>query len=595
MKRTLKESIEFVGNNKQLASVFAKQLGVATFEECKEVVDLGILDNDTNRDEELDSIDLYINKISHNIRYVSGVSEKGQLMVSVLRDKVGGKGYIRDNGTMFGLCFGEYFDSKFIDGHTWLAICEDVVTEYGIDDKDSEFIKLINKFFDSKNQSEMDLKYSLSDIVNSSDEIKKIYYGTTIAFVVNLMTRKQHQRDMINCNKQPNPWIAYNYYMTVHKDTEAYRTSFLGKELLKWVQDKEGLATFTKGKLMNTYKATSESKKVNVFVPLAIAYCITNYVDSVDELNKSYNMIVKFSNHNDKEVNKYWTEMFGRMVEDAQYKEMQDFYNKQYIKVFESTTWDNVTAALKSLIQKKCKGTETTAMQGLQIKKFDTGIWFLSTVLWFKERNKKIGYDKIISETVANYNKLLNGNVGLGDGTEVKLYNYFGNEASIYKSASADIRMSKVFQYVTKELAVWFAGRSKDRDVESQLRKSVLDKLSVFVDEESITPVLYVYPLSTNELAKFNISNGDGLHWLHKKPHGAGGDAKDGFLGLVDDNLDGNVKYKNWNFKSPSDYWVKIIERNEKALPTITDSKLAKKVKRSIETLEEMLEIDLTA
>jgi hypothetical protein len=85
------------------------------------------------------------------------------------------------------------------------------------------------------------------------------------------------------------------------------------------------------------------------------------------------------------------------------------------------------------------------------------------------------------------------------------------------------------------------------------------------------------------------------LHWLHKKPHGAGGDAKDGFLGLVDDNLDGNVKYKNWNFKSPSDYWVKIIERNEKALPTITDSKLAKKVKRSIETLEEMLEIDLTA
>ena len=302
MKRTLKESIEFVGNNKQLASVFAKQLGFATFEECKEVVDLGILDNDTNRDEELDSVDLYINKVSHNIRYVSGVSEKGQLMVSILRDKVDKKGLIRDNGTMFGLCFGEYFDSKFIDGHTWLAICEDVVTEYGIDDKDSEFIKLINKFFDKKNQSEMDLKYSLSDIVNSSEEIKKIYYGTTIAFVVNLMTRKQHQRDMINCNKQPNPWIAYNYYMTVHKDTEAYRTSFLGKELLKWVQDKEGLATFTKGKLMNTYKSTSEAKKVNVFVPLAISYCITHYIDNVDELNKAYNMIVKFSNHNDKDV-----------------------------------------------------------------------------------------------------------------------------------------------------------------------------------------------------------------------------------------------------------------------------------------------------
>lgn len=591
----LKQSIEHIGSNKQLASIFAKKLGVATFEECKEVVDLGILDNDTNRDEELDSIQLYTNKVSHIIRYVSGVSEKGQLMVSVLRDKADKKGLIRDNGTMFGLCFGEYFDSKFIDGHMWLTICEDIITEYGIDDKDSEFIKLINKFFDTKNQSEMDLKYSLSDIVNSSDEIKKIYYNTTIAFVVNLMTRNQHQKDMINCNKQPNPWIAYNYYMTVHKDTEAYRTSFLGKELLKWVQDKRGLSIFTKGKLMNTYKSTSESKKVNVFVPLAIAYCITNYVDSVDELNKAYNMIVKFSNHNDKEVNKYWTDMFGKMVEDAQYKEMQDFYNKQYFKVFESKVWDDVTSALKSLVQKKCNGTETTAMEGLEIKKFDTGIWFLCVVLWFKERNKKIGYDKIISETVANYNKLLNGNVGLADGTEVKLYNYFGNEASIYKSASADVRMNKVFQYVTKELSVWFAGRSKDRDTESQLRKSVLDKLSVFVDEESITPVLYAYPLSTDELAKFNISNGDGLHWLHKKPHGSGGDAKDGFLGLIDDNLNGNVKYKNWNFNSPSDYWIKIIERNEKALPTITDSKLAKKVKRSIETLEEMIEIDLTA
>ena len=594
MSKSLRESIEFAVNNKELPATSAKQLGVATFSECKEAVDTAIVDNSTNRDEELDSESLYISKLHHLIRYVCGVSEKGQLMISVLRDRADKVGYIRDNGTMFGLCFGEYFNLKQINGHIWMGICEDIINEYGVDEKDSEFINLIQKYFKSLPQSKLDLDYSLFDVINHSSYIKKIYYDTTIAFSVNLMSRKQHQCDMINCNKQPNPWNAYNFYMTVHKDTKAYRTSFLGNDLLKWVQGKEGLSEFSKGKLMNSYQSTANLKKVNVIVPLIIAYCITNYVDTIDELNNAYRMIVKFPNHNDKEVNKYWTNMFGKMVKDASYKDIQDFYIKHYIRVFNSDKWDYITDTIKSIVKQKCGGTESTSMQGLHIKKFDTGMWFLSVILWFKNKNAKYGYDKLIDNVVSEYIKLLNGNVVFNDTGEIAVYAYFGTYASLYKTASSEIRMDKLFQYVTKELNAYILNRTDDRNDEAKYRESALNKMCTFVDDNGINPILYAYPVSTTVLYKFNIKTGEKLHWLHKNPHSNGGNSKDGFLGLIDDNLDGNMKYKNWEI-TQSEYWKLIINRNNEELPKITDRSIAKKIEYTNSILEEMIEIDLTA
>lgn len=219
-------------------------------------------------------------------------------------------------------------------------------------------------------------------------------------------------------------------------------------------------------------------------------------------------------------------------------------------------------------------------------------MWFVSVALWFKENNKKKGLNVIIEQIVNNYVKLLNGNVDF-DGTAVPVHSYFGTESSTYKSTSGNQRMEKLFKYVSKEVQSWLTDRSKDRDMESKYRDSVINKLSVFCTENEFLPKLKLFPLSTDVLSEINISNGDGLHWLHKNPNSSGGDAKDGFLGLIDDNLEGNQKYKNWNC-TPNEYWKMVIEKNEEMLDTI-EGTMKRKVQRSIDTLYEMIEIDLTA
>ena len=124
-------------------------------------------------------------------------------------------------------------------------------------------------------------------------------------------------------------------------------------------------------------------------------------------------------------------------------------------------------------------------------------------------------------------------------------------------------------------------------------RESVINKLSVFCTENEFIPKLKVLPLSTDVLTEINLSNGDGLHWLHKTPHTKGGDAKDGFLGMIDDNLSSSTKFKNWDC-TPNEYWKMVIDKNEKMLDNV-EGTMKRKVQRSIDTLYEMVEIDLTA
>jgi hypothetical protein len=589
---TLNESIEYVGKNKHLANILAKKLGTTKFSECKELIDNGTLDNDSNRDEELDTVKQYTGKIHHLIRYVMGISEKGQLMVSVLKDNPSKRGLIRDNGTMFGLAFGNYYNDKVLNGHEWLDLFDNIIDDYGVDFKDSEFINMLKPFIESLSEAQLDLKYSWKDLLDNSPKAKEMYGNTEIAYVVNLYTTKQHQKDMINCNKQPNPWVAYNYYMTGLKYTPQYKTQFLGSDLLEYFSDKEGTSKFRIGHLMSGYRTDAEKRKIAKVIPLYMGYCISKYCTTIDELNEAHKMIIKFNNHDDEDVSNYWIGMFSKMVNDTTYQEMVDFYNKSYHKVFSSELWDTITQSIKSIVTKYCGGTETTAMKDLQIKKFHTGMWFVSVALWFKENNKKKGLNVIIEQIVNNYVKLLNGNVDF-DGTAVPVHSYFGTESSTYKSTSGNQRMEKLFKYVSKEVQSWLTDRSKDRDMESKYRDSVINKLSVFCTENEFLPKLKLFPLSTDVLSEINISNGDGLHWLHKNPNSSGGDAKDGFLGLIDDNLEGNQKYKNWNC-TPNEYWKMVIEKNEEMLDTI-EGTMKRKVQRSIDTLYEMIEIDLTA
>ena len=94
--------------------------------------------------------------------------------------------------------------------------------------------------------------------------------------------------------------------------------------------------------------------------------------------------------------------------------------------------------------------------------------------------------------------------------------------------------------------------------------------------------------MSTDTLCVINFSTGDGLHWLHKTPHSTGGDAKEGFLGMTDDNLSGNQKFKNWDC-TPNEYWLMVAERNEIILNTLTGTEL-KIVEKSINSIYQLID-----
>jgi hypothetical protein len=217
----------------------------------------------------------------------------------------------------------------------------------------------------------------------------------------------------------------------------------------------------------------------------------------------------------------------------------------------------------------------------------------MSIVLYFKRKNSKIGIAKLTTKVTSEYTRLLNGNVNHNN-EKVAVWKYFGTERDIYKSTNADARWEKLFKYVFQNVQSDIANRSKDRDNQAEYRENVLKRTASFFDSEGLVARLKLFPLSTDTLCVVNFSTGDGIQWLHKTPHSTGGDAKEGFLGMTDDNLSGNQKFKNWDC-TPNEYWVMIAERNETMLDTLigVDKKL---VEKSINIIYQLVDtIDLRA
>ena len=71
---------------KGLASRIAKRVGSATFKELSILLQSFKISNDSNRDVELEEKDTLLNKLSHLIRFVSGISSKSQMLITVLRN-----------------------------------------------------------------------------------------------------------------------------------------------------------------------------------------------------------------------------------------------------------------------------------------------------------------------------------------------------------------------------------------------------------------------------------------------------------------------------------------------------------------------------
>ena len=587
--KNLREAILHIVGNKQLAAVFAKKIGVATFAECRPLIEEGLLDNGSNRDEDLDTPVKYWGKLHHLIRFLMAISEKGQLLISVLKDTTDKVGFIRDNGTMFSLVFGTYYTQKVLNGHEWLSICDDIVESYDInEEQDKELTNLLESYFQSLTAEQLDLKYSVKDIFTSSKRLIEIYDNCEISFVVNLHNSKQFAKDMINCNRQPNPWIAYNFYMTPLKRTNEYKTTFLGKELIEYFESKFGAHIFKKGELMNGHKTMAEKHKVARMIPILQSYIGSRYCNTLEQFKTFNEMVMAFEGGTDDgKENEYWSEMFKKVVRDASYQDIVDFYENEYLKVFKSDKWLEVNECMLTIKSKNNWNAIPTALSDLHVKKYHTGILILTFVLYFK-RLKSKGWDKTINAVIDEYVRLLEGDVTY-NGIAIAVDNFFGNDASLYQSTSGNVRWDKIFQFLFKNVTNDFNNRSKDRNLEAEYRAQVLSRIGNFMDNEQLIPRMKIYPIHGDVASVISWKTGEGLHWLHKNPHDTGGDAKDGFLGLIDDNLGQLTKKLNWTC-TPNEYVILLAERNELILEKLPDGREKKSLKNAIETLYQLEE-----
>jgi formylmethanofuran:tetrahydromethanopterin formyltransferase len=63
-------------------------------------------------------------------------------------------------------------------------------------------------------------------------------------------------------------------------------------------------------------------------------------------------------------------------------------------------------------------------------------------------------------------------------------------------------------------------------------------------------------------------------------------------LGMTDDNLDGNQKFKNWNC-GPNEYWKMLAEHNRNMSNNLNDNVDKSLVDASINTIYQILKADL--
>ena len=561
--RNLQEAIKFANNNKGKSAIYAKTIGQTTFKMCRDLIEKSFMTNECNRDEDLDTYNKYYGKVHHLIRYMSGISEKGQLLVSILKDNSSKVGYIRDNGTMFSLLFGKYYGEKVLTGNDWLMMCDDVIDSYDITNEDDKHvIRLICEFFETKKEEQLAYDYSLKDVVESSEKFKEFYDNVQIGFVVSLQTIRQFEKDMMNCNRQPNPWLAYNYYMTPLKRTNEYKTHYCGDQLLEYFTNKSGTDMFAKGKLMYGHQGYAEKHKVAKMIPILQAYIGSHFCDTIDEFKKFNDMVVGFENgKDDGKETEYWKNMFKKVISEASYSTLTEWYEKQYKYVFESDDWNIITIQINKMVTDKLNGSKVQSMEDLHIKKYHTGILMMVMVLYFKRKYPKLGIGKLTAKVTNEYVRLLNGDVNHNN-EKVPVWKYFGTERDTYKSTNSDARWDKIFKYVFQNVQSDINNRSKDRDNQAEYRGNALKRIFSFFENEKMNPRLVLFPLSTDDLCAINFSNGDGLQWLHKTPHSTGGDAKEGFLGMMDDNLSGDIKFNNWDC-TPNEYWEMLVKRNQ--------------------------------
>ena len=601
----LKEVRESKSNN--VSSRKAKRSGTETFDELSNLLGENEISNDSNREVELEEKDQYKNKLGHLMRFVTGISEKSAMLITVLRNGLDNVGYIRDDGTLSGLAFraGEYYDTATLSPNEISVIIEDIDVEFEISSIDREFIDMIEDVFVRLSEEERKLPISWKSIVEDNDEIKDFYFSTTLDYVINLLTMKQHSKDMRNANLQPHPWIAFQYYWVPNKLLPEYKDVLLGKKLFEFVLDKPGLAFSSPGKIMGRLNPKKEKmKKAEQLKPLVLAYCGARFCDTLDEMKVFWKMVAKFNSHENPTVYSYWSNMFKEFIKETSNSDMVKFYEEKYKKSYEHSKWngpDGPNAVLKELV--KNTGMKTCdAITKFNISRHeDNGICFLTYAIWCKEMHKK-SWDATIELIVNSYVARLEGSLDLKssptDPWDNGVYPVWEALSEGYIKSAIESRCKHIFYPMMDDVTTKIYERKQDRYHASVLKKKSLSLHYDLLHDERLSTRITLFPLSSNgslnDVITINFGLGGGLHWLH--PNDDENNAKDGFLGLIGDNLREPFKSMDWTpfIKENSNYWKMLFEHNEDKVDLLeSGSSEKKKIERSLFILEYLSELNL--
>ena len=579
----LDEIVNLLLNTKGLSKREYKVLDKITFKKLSELISKGLISNKMNREEELDVVKSYKNKIHHLIRYIDCISRKSHLQLSLIPTK-GATLYISDDGTMASLAFGKYYLEKTITAQDWKIILDSIHLDYDLDGTEV-FYNKIGEWIDGLSEQQEIQKYSLADVIKNTNSIE--YYGeTTIPYEINKFTVTQHIKDQQNANLQPNPWIAHNFYKAPVKAEDLYDIEFCGDALLESHFSKVigiGNSPNTQAdRLFRNYARNSKKALFDVpFYTTKGALLKVNKFEDIIGFNQYFD---NYTKHEHNIYGKWWYDTYIKLVTEVSSKNMIDHIS--LIEIIKEEGWDSIRLHLKNIKDKLGITSSVGSWDDLTPFKDDFGMYISFVILGLhklyptslsrvENTNIKRIKDKLINEIKNNL-------------TTDLLKTFKDNDG--YRNWEA--RLDNVWTPAIKEVHNQLTGKKKSESVFDKEVNHQKDFVKRIISNNGWGSVYYAYCHTNSELVKIDFNETKKtFHGLHCVPRDFEGTAEDGVIwGLVGDN-EGSWKYKNLNeeFDTPADYWYSLANRN-KEMSDINSNSLSSLQKDFVNKFVELCE-----
>ena len=335
---------------------------------------------------------------------------------------------------------------------------------------------------------------------------------------------------------------------------------------------------------------------------MVLSYVGSEFCDTKDDFKEFIQMVARFGKYNDTKVFNYWSKMFKKFVREVSYSEITKYYEDKYHKVYSSDLWGNGKSGPNYILRKLIKKTgmkNCAAIEKFNISVPHNGVVFISYAIWAKTTYGK-GWDKTIELIVNQYVSVLEGKVQCDakptDGWTSGAYDLWKALWMGYIKSAVESRITYVFNPMMNGVETNINKRKQDRYHEAVLRRKSLDLHMELLREEELPTRITLFPLASNgsltDITTINFGKGDGVQWLH--PNDDENMAKDGFLGIVDDNLVEPLKSMDWTpyIDNNSNYWKHLLDFNEKKVDKL-DGRMKRRIQTACDVLEYLSESDL--